>query len=183
MFRSHEVLQLRCSLGSKYIYPWSCELSRLFFQWSGKSFRNRRKRASPKTDPWPTTWFTGNRSRIKSFRLRLRANGRNNSQHCWRNNVGFVCTALPTLLGLLTLITHGLQRLVGCILPTMHCRSEHSWELLHPFAHHCQHARTNSQHCCANNVGSCCVRLHTTANTHATLTWSSLSGICYLWIK
>ena len=31
--------------------------------------------------------------------------------------------------------------------------------MLHPFAHHCQHARNNSQHCCANNVGSCCVRL------------------------
>ena len=43
---------------------------------------------------------------------------------------------------------------MGCILPTMHCRSQHCWELLHPFAHHCQHARNNSQHCCANNVGS-----------------------------
>ena len=43
-------------------------------------------------------------------------------------------TALPTLLGPRTLITHGLQRLMGCILPTMHCRSEHCWELLHPFA-------------------------------------------------
>ena len=31
-------------------------------------------------------------------------------------------TALPTLLGPRTLITHGLQRLMGCILPTMHCR-------------------------------------------------------------
>ena len=30
----------------------------------------------------------------------------------------------------------------------------------HPFAHHCQHARNNSQHCRRNNVGSCCVRLH-----------------------
>ena len=47
-------------------------------------------------------------------------------------------TALPTLLGPRTLITHGLQRLMGCILPTMHCRSQHCWELLHPFAHHCQ---------------------------------------------
>ena len=35
-----------------------------------------------------------------------------------------------------------LQRLMGCILPIMHCRS--------------------------NIVGSCCIRLHTTANTHAT---------------
>ena len=30
---------------------------------------------------------------------------------------------LPTLLGPRTLITHGLQRLMGCIPPTMHCRS------------------------------------------------------------
>ena len=54
---------------------------------------------------------------------------------------------------------HGLQRLMCCILPTMHYRSQHSWELLHPFARHCQHARNNSQHW-RNNVGSCCVRLY-----------------------
>ena len=36
---------------------------------------------------------------------------------------------------------------MGCILPTMHCRSQNCWELLHPFAHYCQHARNNSQHC------------------------------------
>ena len=92
----------------------------------------------------------------------------NNSQHFFcsviteaqRNNVGSVCTALPTLLGPRTLITHGLQRLMGCILPTMHCRSQHCWELLHPFAHHCQHARNNSQHCWPNNFGNCCVCLH-----------------------
>ena len=77
-----------------------------------------------------------------------------------RNNVGSVCTVLPTLQGPRTLITHGLQRLMGCILPTMHCRSQTCWELLHPFAHHCQHARNNSQHCWRNNVGSCCARLH-----------------------
>ena len=76
------------------------------------------------------------------------------------NNVGSVCAALPTLLGPRTLITHGLQRLMGCILPTMHCRSQHCWELLHPFAHHCQHTRNNSQHCWRNNVESCCTRLH-----------------------
>ena len=45
--------------------------------------------------------------------------------------------------------------------PTMHCRSQHCWELLHPFAHLCQHARNNSQHCWRNNVGICCARLHT----------------------
>ena len=76
------------------------------------------------------------------------------------NNVGSVCTALPTLLGSHRRITHGLQRLMGRILPMMHCRSQHCWELLHPFAHHCQHACNNSQHCWPNNVGSFCVRLH-----------------------
>ena len=94
----------------------------------------------------------------------------NSSQHFFcsviaeasRNNVESVCTALPTLLGPRTFMTHGLQRLMGCILPTMHCRSQHCWELLHPFTHHCQHARNNSQHCWRNNVGSCCVRLHAT---------------------
>ena len=33
-------------------------------------------------------------------------------------------TGLPTFWGPRTLITHGLQRLMGCILPTMHCRSQ-----------------------------------------------------------
>ena len=50
-----------------------------------------------------------------------------------------------TLLGPRTRIRHGLQRLTGCILPTMHCRSQHCWKLLHLFAHHCQHVRNNSQ--------------------------------------
>ena len=45
------------------------------------------------------------------------------------------------------LVTHGVQSLIGCILPTMRCRSQHCSELLHPFAHHCQHERNNSQHC------------------------------------
>ena len=34
--------------------------------------------------------------------------------------------------------------LMSCILPTMHCRSQTCWELLHPFAYHCQHARNLS---------------------------------------
>ena len=58
-----------------------------------------------------------------------------------------VCTALSTLLGPRTRTTHGLQSLMGCILPMMHCRSQRCWELLHPFAHHCQHALDNSQQC------------------------------------
>ena len=43
-------------------------------------------------------------------------------------------------------------------LPTL--LAQQYWEFLHPFAHHCQHARNNSQHCWRNNVGSCCARLH-----------------------
>ena len=34
------------------------------------------------------------------------------------------------------------------------------WELLHPFAQHCQQGRNNCQDCWPNNVGSCCLRLH-----------------------
>ena len=45
-----------------------------------------------------------------------------------------------------------LLRLKGCILSTMHCRSQTCWELLHPSAHHCQHAWNNSQHHWTNNV-------------------------------
>ena len=110
----------------------------------------------------------------------------NNFQHCWMLHVASVCTPCCMLLDVVacccatfllfrdrrsvaqqcwirlhnsssTLITYGLQRLMGCILPTMRCRSQHCWELLHPFAHHCQHARNNFQHCWRNNVGSCCV--------------------------
>ena len=50
-------------------------------------------------------------------------------QQCWIR-----LHSLPTLLGTRTCITHGLQSLMGCILPMMHCRSEHFWELLQPFA-------------------------------------------------
>ena len=38
-------------------------------------------------------------------------------------------------------------------LPTMHCRSQHCWELLHLFSHHCQHGRSNSQHTLPPLVG------------------------------
>ena len=48
----------------------------------------------------------------------------------------------------------------GCNLHMMHCSSQHCWELLHPFAHHCQQGHGKSQHCEPNNVGSCCVLLH-----------------------
>ena len=36
-------------------------------------------------------------------------------------------------------------------------KGQHCWELLHPFAHHCQHRHNNSQHCWPSNVGSCCL--------------------------
>ena len=58
-----------------------------------------------------------------------------------------VCTTLSTLLAPLTHITHGLQSLMCCILPTMHCKSQHYWYFLFPFAQHCQHGRNKSKHC------------------------------------
>ena len=85
-------------------------------------------------------------------------------QHCWGHTL---------------LITHSLQWLMGCVLPKMHCRSQHCWELLHPFAHHCQHEWNNSQHCWRNNVGSCCVCLHA-ALTFSQWKWIKHSvSLCY----
>ena len=69
------------------------------------------------------------------------------------------CTARLTFLGPRALITKGFQRVMGCILPTMQCRPQHCWDMLHPFAHHCQHGRNNFQHCWPSNVESCYVRL------------------------
>ena len=98
-------------------------------------------------------------------------------------NVGSVCTALPTLLGPRTRISHtwspksyglypshdALQvpTLLGVVasfctpLPT---RTQQQW---------CLHTTANTNSTTlnivgANNVGSCCIRLHTTANTNAT---------------
>ena len=51
------------------------------------------------------------------------------AQQCWIR-----LHSSPTLLGLSTLITHGSQRLMSCILLMMHCRSQTCWELLQPFA-------------------------------------------------
>ena len=62
--------------------------------------------------------------------------------------------AWAPLLGPRTRITHGFQSLLDCILPMIHCRSQHCWELSHPFAHHCQHWRNHSHHCWHNNVRS-----------------------------
>ena len=87
--------------------------------------------------------------------------------------LGVVGQPLPTLLGPRTLITLGLQRLIGCILPTMHCRSQTCWpELLHPFAHHCQHARNNSQQCWE------LLRPFASSLTNGRMVPFSLSGSC-----
>ena len=104
----------------------------------------------------------------------------NNSQHflcsviaeAWRNNVGSVCTALPTLLGPHMLITHGLQRLMGCILPMMHCRSQHCWELFHPFAHHCQQHMQQLPTLLAQQCWEYCIRLHPALSL-----FNSISGL------
>ena len=78
------------------------------------------------------------------------------AQQCWIS----VYTALPTLLGPHTcIITHGLQSLMGCVLPTIHHMSQNCWELLHPLVNNCQHGCNNSQHCWPNNVWICCVPL------------------------
>ena len=78
------------------------------------------------------------------------------AQQCW---IQLHSSWLPTLLGPCMRITHALQSLMGCILPMLHCRSQHCWELLHPFERHCQHGRNNSQHYWPNIVGGCYVSL------------------------
>ena len=62
-----------------------------------------------------------------------------------RNNVGSVHSS--SNIAHYTWSTWRLQGLMGCILPTMHCRSQHCRELSHHFAHHCQPGRNNSEHC------------------------------------
>ena len=86
--------------------------------------------------------------------------------------VGSCCTRLhttantqattPNIVGATTL---GVVAPVCTPLPTRKQQlptllAQQRWELLHPFAHHCQHASNNSQHCWRNNVESCCARLH-----------------------
>ena len=101
-------------------------------------------------------WRNTNNSRACE-RLKLSANGHNNSQDCWPNTGAH---------------------------PAQHC-----WEWLHRFPHHCQHARNNSLHCWPNIVGSCCIRLNTTTNTHATTPYTvgptmlGLVASVYTWLK
>ena len=61
-----------------------------------------------------------------------------------RSVVRCTVTWLPNFLGWIDFLSYGaprtrargapLQSLMSCILPTMHCRSQHCWGLLHPFA-------------------------------------------------
>ena len=51
------------------------------------------------------------------------------AQQCWIR-----LHSSPNIVGATQSITHGLQSLMGCILPTTHCRSQHCWKLLRPFA-------------------------------------------------
>ena len=69
------------------------------------------------------------------------------------NNVGSVCTALPTLFRPRTCITRGLQSLMGCILSMMHSG--------------------------LNIVGGCCIRFPTTTNKDATA--SNIVGKVHEW--
>ena len=84
---------------------------------------------------------------------------------------GFACLVLvkPWANGRNIVVSPSTPNIVGCYMlrPFAHpvvCR----WELLRPFGHHCQHEHNNCQHCWPDNIGSCCVRLDTTANTNAT---------------
>ena len=105
---------------------------------------------------------------------------RNNSQQCWADIVGSCCNRThttantnattpsivgPTLLGVgasvCTPLPARTQQLPALL-------SQDCWELLHRYAHHCQHGRNNSQQCWADIVGSYCMRIRITAVTNAT---------------
>ena len=60
-------------------------------------------------------------------RFLLFCDRRSVAQQCW------IRLHSSSNMGPRTRITHGLQSLMGCILPTMHCRSQQCLEL---FAHH-----------------------------------------------
>ena len=64
----------------------------------------------------------------------------NNSQHFFCSVIAFTATS-SKIVGVTRaprwLSNLNLQSRMGCILFTMHCRPQHCWELLHPFAHHC----------------------------------------------
>ena len=98
--------------------------------------------------------------------------GRNNSEHCWRSNVGSCCTRLHTTVNTdattPNIVGAAMLGVVASVCTPLSTRTQQlrtllaqqCWELLYPFAHHCQHGRNNCEHCWRSNVGSCCVRLH-----------------------
>ena len=99
--------------------------------------------------------------------LRLRANGRNNSQHCWRNNVGSCCARLHATLAV------NVALVVACVLAVVCKRMQQLPTSLGPAVHRGKNTTHKSttleelckriQHCCATrrrsrnnrNVGSC----------------------------
>ena len=108
--------------------------------------------------------------------VKPRASGRNNvgqqllafllfrdrwsvAQQCWRR-LHSSYNIVGAMHAPIWLPNSSFQSRISCILPTMHCRTPNCWESLRLFVHYCQHGRNNSQHCWANNVGSCCLRLH-----------------------
>ena len=85
------------------------------------------------------------------------------TQHCWPTTPNIVeCYMLRPFAHPVSQSLKPVKILATCKrtqqLPTLF--GQQCCELLRPFAHYCQHGRNNSQHCWANNVGSCCVRLH-----------------------
>ena len=98
----------------------------------------------------------------------LRANRRDNSQHCCVNCVQTDATTpkivAPTMLGVVAcesaVVCKRMQQL-----PTL--LRQQCWELLRASWQWCGNRRNNSQHCCVNNVESCCVRVGSGVQTDA----------------
>ena len=122
----------------------------------------------------------------------------NNSQHCWMLHVASISTPCCMLFDVvacwcakfetgqifqpttpnISFVPWSPKRSATMLDPFAQL-FQHCWELLHPFAHHCQHARNNSQHCWRNNVGSCCICLHA-ALTFSQWKWIKHSvSLCY----
>ena len=81
------------------------------------------------------------------------------SIECLGSEMNSVCLILDMVsLTFVCLNTRANGRNIVSLLTGL--RSRRNWESLRPFAHHCEHGNNNSQHCCPNNAGSCCVRLH-----------------------
>ena len=139
---------------------------------------------------WPTTPNIVGCHMLRPFAHHCQQ-GRNNSQNCWSNIAGNCCILLnttankdatthyivgPTLLGIVasywTPLPTRTQQLPKLLV-------QHCWELLHPFEHHCQQGRNNSQNCWSNIAGNCCILLNTTGNKDAT-THNIVGSCCVL---